>query len=226
MRPTFPPTTMLLCRAFRTTPEPRCQGHATRPPVTDRQPWLVTDLKPRSIRVTVGSAANRRQMTGIVTEADLARARKDPVFRHQLVADSLDLLLRELNRLRQSTTDATRAPQIREGVDLAVRLADLLQRIAVDKAGAPHVALPGVAATGQLAFSAKIPITRASARPRLGAERTAVWPLATQQDRWSGVRCSRLLSIRAFPERLEGLRAGTGTILGKASACRFTNTSS
>jgi hypothetical protein len=79
-------------------------------------------------------------MTGIVTEADLARARKDPVFRHQLVADSLDLLLRELNRLRQSTTDATRAPQIREGVDLAVRLADLLQRIAVDKAGAPHVA--------------------------------------------------------------------------------------
>ena len=79
-------------------------------------------------------------MTGIVTDADLARARQDPAFRHQLVADSLELLLRELNRLRRSTSDATRARQIREGVELAVRLADLLQRIAVETGGASHAA--------------------------------------------------------------------------------------
>jgi len=36
--------------------------------------------------------------TAIVTDDDLARARQDPAFRHQLVADSLDMLLRELKR--------------------------------------------------------------------------------------------------------------------------------
>ena len=46
------------------------------------------------------------------------------------MADHLELLLNELNRLRSSTTDATRSRQIREGVELAVRLADLLQKIA------------------------------------------------------------------------------------------------
>jgi hypothetical protein len=77
-------------------------------------------------------------MSRIVTDDDLARARQDPGFRHQLVADSLELLLRELNKLRASAGDAARAQQIREGVDLAVRLADLLQRIAAN--GAPRVA--------------------------------------------------------------------------------------
>jgi hypothetical protein len=75
-------------------------------------------------------------MAGIVTDEELQRARQDPAFRHQLVADSLDLLLRELNRLRSSADDAARAQQIREGVDLAVKLADLLQRID----GAPRAA--------------------------------------------------------------------------------------
>jgi hypothetical protein len=65
----------------------------------------------------------------LVTDADLARARQDPAFRHQLVADSLEVLLCELNKLRGSANDATSARQIREGVELAVRLADLLQRI-------------------------------------------------------------------------------------------------
>ena len=69
-------------------------------------------------------------MNGLVTDTDLVLARNDPVLRHRLVADSLDLLLHELNRLRQSPTNATRARQIREGVDLAVRLAELLQRTA------------------------------------------------------------------------------------------------
>jgi hypothetical protein len=66
----------------------------------------------------------------LVTDADLARARTDPTFRHQLVAENLERLLGELNRLRSGGVDAKRAQQIREGVDLAVRLAEMLQRIA------------------------------------------------------------------------------------------------
>jgi hypothetical protein len=69
-------------------------------------------------------------MAALVTDADLARARQDPAFRHQLVADNLELLLGELNKLRALKADGVRAKQIREGVDLAVKLADILQRIA------------------------------------------------------------------------------------------------
>ena len=67
--------------------------------------------------------------TALVTDADLERARVDPEFRHQLVAGNLEFLLGKLNRLRDSDADAS-AGQIREGVDLAVQLAELLQRIA------------------------------------------------------------------------------------------------
>ena len=67
--------------------------------------------------------------TALVTEDDLARSRVDPEFRHRLVADNLELLLNQLNRLRNGKTDARRAKQIREGVDLAVQLAEILQRI-------------------------------------------------------------------------------------------------
>jgi len=66
----------------------------------------------------------------LVTDAELARARIDPEFRHQLVAGNLEFLLNQLNRLRTSEADAQSARQIREGVDLAVKLAELLQRIA------------------------------------------------------------------------------------------------
>jgi hypothetical protein len=65
----------------------------------------------------------------LVTDEDLARSRADPAFRHRLVADNLELLLGELKRLRNGKSDAHRAKQIREGVDLAVRLAEILQRI-------------------------------------------------------------------------------------------------
>jgi hypothetical protein len=67
--------------------------------------------------------------TALVTDADLARARQDASFRHQLVASNLDLLLGKLNKLRGEDADATRARQIREGVELAVKLADLLQKV-------------------------------------------------------------------------------------------------
>jgi hypothetical protein len=65
----------------------------------------------------------------LVTDDDLARSRVDPAFRHRLVADNLELLLGELKRLRDGKSDAHRTKQIREGVDLAVRLAEILQRI-------------------------------------------------------------------------------------------------
>ena len=65
----------------------------------------------------------------LVTDDDLARSRVDAEFRHRLVADNLELLINQLNRLRNGKTDAHRAKQIREGVDLAVQLAEILQRI-------------------------------------------------------------------------------------------------
>ena len=65
----------------------------------------------------------------LVTDADLARARRDPAFRQQLVAANLELLIDELNKLRSARTNAKRARQIREGGDLAVQLAELLQRL-------------------------------------------------------------------------------------------------
>jgi hypothetical protein len=65
----------------------------------------------------------------LVTDDDLARSRVDPEFRHRLVAENLEMLLNELKRLRNGKTDAGRANQIREGVDLAVQLAEILQRI-------------------------------------------------------------------------------------------------
>jgi hypothetical protein len=73
---------------------------------------------------------------GLVTDADLARARRDPAFRQQLVAESLELLISELNKLRGSATDSQRARQIREGGDLAVQLAELLQQLDAPPPGA------------------------------------------------------------------------------------------
>jgi hypothetical protein len=70
----------------------------------------------------------------LVSDADLLRARADPDFRRQLVADNLECLLDELKKLRAMSNNPKRAHQIREGVDLAVKLADLLQRL-----GAPSV---------------------------------------------------------------------------------------
>ena len=68
-------------------------------------------------------------MSELVTEDDLARARRDPDFRQQLLAQNLDLLLEALNKVRRSSNPNPKtASQIREGVDLAVKLADQLQR--------------------------------------------------------------------------------------------------
>jgi hypothetical protein len=75
-------------------------------------------------------------MSDLVTEDDLARARSDPEFRQQLFAENLDRLLEALNKARRSseiTPEAGR--QIREGVDLAVKLADRLQEGAAHNHG-------------------------------------------------------------------------------------------
>jgi hypothetical protein len=65
----------------------------------------------------------------IVSEEDLARARQDPAFRQELMAKNLDRLLAALNRAKQGRDKSPEtARQMREGVDLAVLLADRLQR--------------------------------------------------------------------------------------------------
>jgi hypothetical protein len=63
-----------------------------------------------------------------VTDADLERARSDPGFRQTLLARNLETLLSEMKRLRQGTAEGDGgARQLREGVELAVRLAELIQ---------------------------------------------------------------------------------------------------
>jgi hypothetical protein len=63
------------------------------------------------------------------TDDDLARARRDPAFRQELMAKNLDRLLAALNKMRRvKEPTPVHARQIREGVDLAVKLADRLQQ--------------------------------------------------------------------------------------------------
>jgi hypothetical protein len=67
-------------------------------------------------------------MSDLVTEDELARARTDPAFRQQFLAQNMDRLLEALNKMRQAgdqNVETTR--QLREGADLAVQLADRLQ---------------------------------------------------------------------------------------------------
>ena len=66
-------------------------------------------------------------MTDLVSDEDLARARQDPAFRQEFLARQLDRLLEGLKRARRQTPDAETAGQIREGAELAVKLADRLQ---------------------------------------------------------------------------------------------------
>ena len=68
-------------------------------------------------------------MSDLVTEEELARARTDPEFRQEFMAGKLEMLLEALNKMRRSSDIKPQAArQIREGVDLAVKLADRLQQ--------------------------------------------------------------------------------------------------
>jgi hypothetical protein len=63
-----------------------------------------------------------------VTDADLSRARTDAVFRQKLLQQTLDALLERLRKERQMPSALAAKPgQMREGVTLAVRLAELIQ---------------------------------------------------------------------------------------------------
>jgi hypothetical protein len=63
-----------------------------------------------------------------VTDADLSRARSDPAFRQRLLEQNLEALLVGMKRLRGSPpSGGADAKQLREGVELAVRLAELIQ---------------------------------------------------------------------------------------------------
>jgi hypothetical protein len=76
-----------------------------------------------------------------VTDDDLARARRDPAFRQKLLTDNLDRLLAELKKLRRAkATDSTRAQQIKEGVQLAVILAERIQTLASGRSGVSRTA--------------------------------------------------------------------------------------
>jgi len=62
------------------------------------------------------------------TDADLSRARSDPDFRQRLLEQNLEALLAGMTKLRGAASPvSTRAKQLREGVELAVRLAELIQ---------------------------------------------------------------------------------------------------
>ena len=68
-------------------------------------------------------------MSKLVNEDDLARARSDPAFRQQMMAQNLERLIDALNKMRRESNESPQAAaQIREGVDLAVKLADRLQQ--------------------------------------------------------------------------------------------------
>ena len=68
-------------------------------------------------------------MSELVTDEELERARTDPEFRQEFMAGKLEMLLEALNKMRRaSDVEPQAARQIREGVDLAVKLADRLQQ--------------------------------------------------------------------------------------------------
>jgi hypothetical protein len=63
-----------------------------------------------------------------VTEDELARARTDPAFRQKLLSQNMEALLAGIKKLRKApTANGPCDKQIREGVELAVRLAELIQ---------------------------------------------------------------------------------------------------
>jgi hypothetical protein len=63
-----------------------------------------------------------------VSDDELVRARIDPAFRQRLLSENMEVLLAGLKEARKSPDGASAcAEDIREGVQLAVRLAELIQ---------------------------------------------------------------------------------------------------
>jgi hypothetical protein len=74
-----------------------------------------------------------------VDATDLARARGDRQLRQQLVAENLERLLAGLQKLRvaPSVPVSERESQLREGMALAVKLAELLHEMTENQSGEP-----------------------------------------------------------------------------------------
>ena len=64
-----------------------------------------------------------------VTDVELVRARSDPAFRQRLLEHNLKALLAGLQKLRNAGPSplAANVKHLREAVELAVRLAELIQ---------------------------------------------------------------------------------------------------
>jgi hypothetical protein len=64
-----------------------------------------------------------------VTEAELAQARSDPAFRQKLLSQNLEILLAGVQKLRNPmpSQGSESARQMREAIELAVRLAEMIQ---------------------------------------------------------------------------------------------------
>jgi hypothetical protein len=65
----------------------------------------------------------------LITDSELEQARRDPACRHRLTGKYLELLTGELKSLRALSAGNPR--QIREGIELADKLTDLLQQLSV-----------------------------------------------------------------------------------------------
>ena len=133
-------------------------------------------------------------------------------------ADTSSSLLGDAQPAAREPTTQTRKPpaRSREGVDLAVQLADLMQQIDDPDAGPPSLSC-AEHALSRLAFAKNPYNPRIPLDPGRELNGRPPYPSVPAGPAWSGVPCSRLQSIRAFPEGLEGLGAGEdGPNRGKA----------
>jgi hypothetical protein len=89
-------------------------------------PWPVTLRQTLFARI-FANFSKAKAMDDVVTESELAKARNDPTFRQQFLARNLGLLLEALKRTPTHNQDPQKTRQIKEGADLAVKLADRLQ---------------------------------------------------------------------------------------------------
>ncbi len=63
-----------------------------------------------------------------VTEAELARARRDPEYKQRLLTATLDLLLSEMQRHKGAAAhDPRMSSAMREAAELAARVADIIR---------------------------------------------------------------------------------------------------
>jgi hypothetical protein len=76
-----------------------------------------------------------------VTEDVLDRAREDHCFRHKLVSQHLDLLMRAMSRMRdRAAMDGETTRQLQEGARLAVQLTEILHSVNRRTKPAPKLA--------------------------------------------------------------------------------------